>query len=203
MNLLQDLTISAFVSRAIAMVLFSGVLGFLLALLARIMGDRRPDYDGRLTLNPFAHVSPSGVLLATLFGIGWIRVTRFDSTTNRWGKAGVLLVSLAGLQLALLTVPLVDVLRRILVDYLPLSLGNMVIYVLAQYQQVAVGSTVLNLLPVPGLVCGAIWSALLPDREKRIRHREPVLLAIVAAAIVAGFISNPAPALLPYFSALK
>lgn len=202
MNLLQDITIGAFVSRLVAMVLYSGVLGLLLAILARLLGDPRPKFDGRLTLNPFAHMAPSGVLLATLFGMGWIRPMRYDGSKNRWGKPGVLLVLLGGLLLSLLTLPLVDILRRVLVDLLPLSIANIVIYVLMHYQQIAVGTAALNLLPLPGLVCGAIWPVLRPDREKRIMRKEPVMLAVVAAAIVAGFISNPASWLLPYFSSL-
>ena len=68
--------------------------------------------------------------------------------------------------------------------------------------QVTVASAVLNLLPLPGLVCGAIWPAFRPDREKRILRQEPILLGILAAAIVAGFVANPAAKLLPYFSGL-
>jgi len=202
MNLLQDLTLDAFVSRLIAMLLFSGVLGGLLALLARLMGDRRPQYSGRLTANPFAHVAVPGALLAAIFGIGWIRIIRFDASQNRWGKAGVMVVALAGLALALATVPLVDLLRQIAVNTLPPTAGYAVIQTMIQYQQVAVATVVLNLLPLPGLVCGAIWPAFRPDREKRIMRQEPILLGILAAAIVAGFVGNPAPKLLPYLSSL-
>jgi len=202
MNLLQDLTLDAFVSRLIAMLIFSGVLGGLLALLARLMGDRRPQYSGRLTANPFAHVAVPGALLAAIFGIGWIRIIRFDASQNRWGKAGVMVVALAGLALALATVPLVDLLRQIAVNTLPPTAGYAVIQTMIQYQQVAVATVVLNLLPLPGLVCGAIWPAFRPDREKRIMRQEPILLGILAAAIVAGFVGNPAPKLLPYLSSL-
>jgi len=202
MNLLQDLTIGTFVSRLIAMLLFSGVLGGLLAVVARLLSDRRPEYSGRLTANPFAHVAVPGTLLAAIFGMGWIRTMRFDPAQNRWGRAGVLVVALASLALSLATVPLVDVLRRIAVDVLPPTGAYAVVSTLIQYQQVTVASAMLNLLPLPGLVCGAIWPAFRPDREKRIERREPIWLGLLAAAIVAGFIANPAAKLLPYFSGL-
>jgi len=94
------------------------------------------------------------------------------------------------------------VLRRIAVDVLPPTGAYAVVSTLIQYQQVTVASAVLNLLPLPGLVCGAIWPAFRPDREKRILRQEPILLGILAAAIVAGFVANPAAKLLPYFSGL-
>jgi len=184
------------------MLIFSSVLGGFMALLARILGDRRPQYAGRLTANPFSHVAVPGALLAAVFGMGWIRTMRFDARQNRWGWAGVLFVSLMAIVLTVLTIPLVDILRNLAVHTLPPTGGYAVVYTLIQYQQVALASCVLNLLPLPGLVCGAIWPALRPDREKRIIRFEPIALGILAAAIVAGLMSNPAPALLPYVSSL-
>jgi hypothetical protein len=202
MSLLKDLTVDALVSRLVAILFFSAVLGFITSLLARLLGDRRPHFAERLTLNPFSHVSVSGALVAAVFGVGWIRTISFDVKQNRWGASGVLFVALAGLLLTVLTIPLMDPLRSLAVNVLPQTGGYAAVYALIQYQEVALASCLLNLLPLPGLVCGAIWPAIWPDRERRINRFEPIALAALTAIIVSGVIGNPAPVLLPYFSTL-
>lgn len=202
MSLLKDLTVGTLVSRLVAMLLFSAVLGIVMALLAKLLGDRRPQFSGRLTINPFSHVAVPGVLVAAVFGMGWIRTMRFNVSENRWGAAGVLLVAVAGLILTALTIPLADALRNLAVATLPPTGGYAVVYALIQYQQVALASCLLNLLPIPGLACGAIWPAIWPEREKRINRYEAIALGVLAAAIVSGILGNPAPLFLPYFSAL-
>lgn len=202
MSLLRDLTVSALVSRLVAMLVLCAVLGGLTALTARLLGDRRPQHEGRLTLNPFAHVAVGGTLVAAVFGMGWIRPLRFNAAENRWGAAGTVLAPLGALILTLATIPLVDPLRSLAVSVLPRTTGYAVVYTMAQYQQVALGSCLLNLLPIPGLAGGVLWTALRPDKEKRISLIEPVALGLLAAVIVAGLISSPARMLLPYFSRL-
>lgn len=202
MSLLRNLTVDALVSRLVAMLFFSAVLGFLTAMLARFLGDRRPQFAGRLTLNPFTHLAVSGALLAAFFGVGWVRTMPFDAGKNRFGAAGVLAAALSGLVLTLLTIPLIDLLRSLAVSTLPQTGGYAVVYAMMQYQEVALASCLLGLLPLPGLACGALWPALWPGREKRIERMEPVALAGVAAIVVAGVFGDPVPALLPYFSAL-
>lgn len=36
-------------------------------------GDPTPKYQGRLTLNPFAHLDPLGTIMLLVFRIGWAR----------------------------------------------------------------------------------------------------------------------------------
>jgi Zn-dependent protease len=202
MSLLRDLTVDALVSRLVAILFFGAVLGFITSLLAWLLGDRRSQFSRRLTINPFSHVSASGALVAAVFGVGWIRNVPFDARQNRWGAIGVLLVSLAGLFLTALTIPLVDSLRSLAVNVLPQTGGYAVVYTLIQYQEVTLASCLLNLLPLPGLVCGAIWPAIWPGREKRISQLEPIALAAVTAIIVSGVIGNSVPSWLRYFSTL-
>ena len=37
------------------------------------LGDNTPRWQGRLTLNPFAHIDYMGALFIILFGFGWAR----------------------------------------------------------------------------------------------------------------------------------
>lgn len=203
MNLLRDLTIGTLVSRLAAMLVLGAVLGFVTALVARLLGDRRATTAGRLTLEPFNHLAVSGALLAAVFGVGWIRAVPFDVRHNRWGAAGVLAAALSGLVVTAATIPMVDPLRSLAVNTLPQTGGYAVVYTMIQYQEIALASCLLNLLPLPGLACGALWPAIWPSREKRLDRLAPVSRAVVTAIIVSGVIGDPVPALLPWLSVLS
>jgi Zn-dependent protease len=179
------------------MLIFVALQGGLLAAVALAMGDRRPRHEGRLTVNPLDHVAAWGALVAALFAMSWVRTVWFDSHENRLGRVGVVLVALAGLVGMAALVPLIDLLRP-LAPLLPPTGAQAVLLVLGQLQTIALGSALLNLLPVPGLVGGSVWQAAYPDQERRLRRLEPICMAVVIAAIVAGLLPNPAPLLLPY-----
>ena len=60
------------------------VLGFVVheachALAAVKLGDDTPRWQGRLTLNPFAHIDYLGALCILMFGFGWAKPVRVDS----------------------------------------------------------------------------------------------------------------------------
>jgi len=196
-ELLRELSMGEIVSRLAAALLYAGIQGLLLAGLARLFGDQRPAYDGRLTANPLVHLSVWGAMMAALFGMGWNRAIWFDGKTNRLGRWGIVLVMVLALAGMAAVVPLLDLLRGPAL-LLPRTGGYAVLYVLGQLQAVAIASTALNLLPIPGLIGGTLWQAVVPNSERRLRRLEPFGLALVIAAIVAGWLPNPASVLLPW-----
>lgn len=197
MNLLRELSMGEIVSRLIAAILYAGIQGLLLAGLARLFGDQRPAHDGRLTPNPFVHLSVWGAIMAGLFGMSWIRTIWFDAKANRLGRWGIVLVVVLGLAAMVALVPLLDLLRGPAL-LLPRTGGYAVLYVLGQLQAVAIASTALNLLPVPGLIGGSVLQAIWPNAERRLRRLEPFGLALIIVAIVAGWLPNLATTLLPW-----
>jgi hypothetical protein len=197
MTLLRDLSMSEIVSRIGAVIVFAWLQGLLLAGFARLLGDRRPQYDGRLSPNPFVQLSLWGLAVGVLFSMSWVRPLRYEPAGNRLGRWGVAVVVLAGLGAMGLLVPAADLLRPLAV-MLPRTGGYAVLYFLNQFQLVTVGSVLLNLLPVPGLAAGAIWQAVRPDQGKRLGRYESLGLAAVTAAVVAGLVPSFAAALLPY-----
>ena len=197
MNLLRELSMGEIVSRLAAVLLYAGLQGLVLAGLARLLGDKRPSYDKRLTPNPFAHLSVWGALIAALFGMSWVRTLWYDAKSNRLGRWGVALVVLAGLLAMVALVPLLDLLRPLAL-LLPRTGGYVVLYVLEQLQMMALASAMLNLLPIPGLIGGGFLQAIWPEQERRWRKWEPFGLALVIVGIVAGFIPNLATSVLPF-----
>jgi hypothetical protein len=197
MSFLRELSIAEIVSRLAAALLYAGTQGQLLAGLARLMGDRKPQYDGRLTPSPFAHVAAWGMLMAALFAMSWIRPMRFDPQANRFGRWGIVFIVVFGLAGTLVLVPALDLLRPLAL-YLPRTGSYAVLIVLEALQKIIVGSTLLNLLPVPGLIAGSMLWAAWPAHDRRLRRWEPIALALVGASIIAGLLPNLSANVLPY-----
>lgn len=200
MALLGTLSLSEIVTRIAAVLMFAALQASILAGLARLFGDARPQHEGRLALNPFVQVSVWGVASAVLFALSWVRPLRYEPKAMRFGGWGLLLVIVAGLALMLAVVPLSDFLRPLLL-MLPRTAGYAALYVLNQFQVITVGSVVLNCLPVPGLAMGALLQLAWPDRERRFERLVPIGLGLVFAAIVAGLVPNAAAAVMPYLRA--
>jgi Zn-dependent protease len=67
------------------------------ALTAYKLGDPTPKYDGRLTLNPFAHLDVFGSLLIMMAGLGWAKPVRFNPAALRLEpRTGAMVVAAAG-----------------------------------------------------------------------------------------------------------
>lgn len=60
------------------------------------LGDPTPKYQGRLTLNPLAHLDITGTLLMILTGFGWAKPVQVDPRYYKNTKRGMALVALAG-----------------------------------------------------------------------------------------------------------
>ena len=67
------------------------------ALTAYRLGDATPKYDGRLTLNPFAHLDLFGSILILIAGLGWAKPVRFNPGSLRVEpRLGAMIVAAAG-----------------------------------------------------------------------------------------------------------
>jgi Zn-dependent protease len=80
----------------VALLLSISVHEFSHAAAAYLQGDRTAQRQGRLTLNPKAHLDPTGTLMLAIVGFGWGRPVPVDLVALRSGRIGMALVSLAG-----------------------------------------------------------------------------------------------------------
>lgn len=85
------------------------------------LGDPTAKYEGRLTLNPIAHLDPIGTLLFVLIGFGWGKPVPINPRYFRFPKRDIALTAVAGpvsnLILAVLSVVL-------LATFFPDALGG-------------------------------------------------------------------------------
>jgi len=70
-------------------------------IVAKYFGDRTAEQQGRLTLNPLAHIDPVGLLMVMIIGFGYAKPVPTDprNYNSRWG---ILFVAAAGPMMNLL-----------------------------------------------------------------------------------------------------
>ncbi|OIO89095.1 MAG: hypothetical protein AUK03_15055 [Anaerolineae bacterium CG2_30_64_16] len=92
-----NLTISTVLARAIALLLGFSVHEAAHAWVAYRLGDDTAARQGRLTLNPLAHLDPLGAIMALVAMIGWARPVPVNPWRLRYGpRVGGALVAAAG-----------------------------------------------------------------------------------------------------------
>jgi len=124
------------------------------ALASTKLGDPTPEKQGRVTLNPIAHIDPVGMLCLIFAGFGWGVPVQIDPTYYKDRRAGEILVGFAGVAMNLLLAVVFSLLTRL---YLTVA-GNAQDDVNMIVEQVLFGVIyinvillVFNLLPIPPL----------------------------------------------------
>lgn len=66
------------------------------AMVSDSLGDPTPSWEGRLTMNPLAHLDPLGTLLLVFLGFGWAKPVNVNPVYYKDRKSGMMKVALAG-----------------------------------------------------------------------------------------------------------
>jgi Zn-dependent protease len=98
MNLLSLLVQEPLVFLVIvaALVFTLSVHEFSHAWVARLLGDRTAEREGRLTLNPLAHLDPFGFLLILLAGFGYAKPVPYNPYNLKYPVWGPAMIAAAG-----------------------------------------------------------------------------------------------------------
>ncbi|MBN2003633.1 MAG: site-2 protease family protein [Anaerolineae bacterium] len=153
---------------------------------AHVLGDSTPDSQGRLTLNPLAHLDPVGTLMILIGGFGWGRAARVNpfQMSRVSPRTGMALTALAGpfsniVQAMILAIPF----RLGLIALLPDGIAGQVSQILVWAIAVNVGLAVFNMLPIPPLDGSRILAGIAPgpiaDFIERLEPIAPVILMTV------------------------
>lgn len=133
------------------------------------LGDPTAKEQGRLTLNPLAHLSPTGTLLLLTVGLGWGKPVPVDPFRFRRlsPKVGMGVVALAGPLTNLLLALLIALpLRAKMLPYTPDRIGPLLISwgeFGALFFWLNISLAVFNLIPFGPLDGARILAAFLPD----------------------------------------
>ncbi|MBO7187588.1 MAG: site-2 protease family protein [Clostridia bacterium] len=144
-----------YLSVFIALMIVLPVHEFAHAFVADKYGDYTPRVNGRLTLNPIAHVDLYGLLAIVLVRFGWGKPVPVNPNNFRKYKAGCFWVSIAGVLanylLAFLTYPLfMLVIRAIFAGIIP-DVGyfdDVLLFVSLYIPSLSINFCAFNLLPL-------------------------------------------------------
>ena len=130
------------------------------------LGDPTPKEEGRLSLNPFAHLDIMGTLCLIFFNFGWAKPVKVNPYYYKNHKLGMVLVAIAGpimnFIIAFLSIMGLGIIIKVSNGYL----GNISynIYIFLQYLAlINIGLGSFNLIPVPPLDGSKVLGAIIPE----------------------------------------
>jgi len=134
---------------------------------ASLLGDDFPRRQGRVSLNPFRHLSFLGTLAIFLLPIGWGKPVQVNLYNFKHPKRDYLITSLAGplanLLLAGICIALMQVTRLAYRHALPSHSAVIVLhYALMLVGTINIVLATVNLIPIPPLDGSKIWLCLIP-----------------------------------------
>ncbi|MFH1705517.1 MAG: site-2 protease family protein [Patescibacteria group bacterium] len=131
---------------------------------ADYLGDPTPKLEGRLTLNPFAHLDPIGTAALFLLGFGWGKPVPIDPYNLRQPKRDQGLIALSG--------PLSNIICAILVGVLlklvPVQLPAITLELFHRFLMISLGLAFFNLIPLNPLDGSKILTGLLPFEQSEV-----------------------------------
>ena len=158
------------------------------ARVAYALGDYTPRLQGRLTLNPAAHVDPIGLLMLFVAHFGWAKPVQINPMNFSNPRRDDILVSLAGpaSNLIVAFVALIILVLMAKFDF-PLSEGLLVVFNLIIIYNI--NFAIFNMLPIPPLDGSHILRNLLPYELARAyegleRYSFIFLILIIATPIL-------------------
>ena len=146
----------------VALVVAATIHEFAHAYVADRLGDPTPRAQGRLTLNPLAHLDPLGSILILLAGFGWAKPVQINPMHFRDWRRDTIIVAAAG--------PLANITLLFALG-VPFKLGlldfggSTVDRLLVTVIQINAMLAVFNLIPVPPLDGSKILMGLLPPAQ--------------------------------------
>lgn len=164
------------------------------------MGDPTARWNGRLTLNPLAHLDIVGTLMILFFRFGYAKPVPVNPRNFRDYKKGMIITSVAGpLSNLALSLASLAILRLLLFVPSPPLFSHLAKILLWNFAQVNIFLAIFNLMPVPPLDGYRIISNFIPPRWAYSIERYQLFITIGFIVLVLGgrfgyiiqFIANP------------
>lgn len=158
------------------------------------LGDPTPRYEGRLTLNPMAHLDLMGTILMILTGFGWAKPVSINPMYYKDRKKGMALTAIAGpcanFIMAFIGV-LIGTILIIAGSFLGWSdvvLGNInFIFYLFAFRNLCF--MVFNLIPIPPLDGSKVLGLFLPNRTyyNILQYEQYAIILIMLLSLSGAF----------------
>ncbi len=120
------------------------------------LGDPTPKFQGRVTINPKAHIDPLGFIALLFAGFGWGVPVEINPNNFKKPRRDELLVSLAGVTMNLIVAVAFGLIMKLILivggpGFLVSSVGEILWTILMYVIQINLVLMIFNLIPVPPL----------------------------------------------------
>lgn len=162
---------------------------------ANKLGDNTPIYQGRLTLNPLAHVDPLGAICIFFTGFGWGRPVQINPLNFKHYRKGMALCAAAG-PISNLIVGLFGMIvyKLSLGLYMvsPIETLYWIAVIFQYFTLINVGLAVFNLIPIPPLDGSKILSYFTSPKVDNFINRNQMYISIAfLVLIITGVLDRP------------
>lgn len=137
------------------------------ALISYVLGDRTAQREGRLTLNPVAHVDILGFLALVTVGFGWGKPVPFNPYNLKYQKWGPTFIAIAGPVSNLVFGTVCILLATLLAQVFGWSASNLLLVTLSFMGYLNFLLLLFNLIPLPPLDGSKVLLALLSSEAHR------------------------------------
>jgi len=170
------------------------------AYVANKLGDPTPKRQGRVTVNPMAHIDPIGLLCLIFIGFGWGMPVQINPRYFKNTRRDELLVAISGvamnLALAIAFAGLTKLIEVFALEFALSSVGALVVEALLYVVKINLVLMVFNLLPVPPLdgfnIVTQIFNLKQSDLYYKIYDKGLVILLILILFNITDFVILPA-----------
>lgn len=170
------------------------------AAVAYKLGDNTPKYQGRVTINPAAHIDLLGLIALFFCGFGWGKPVMIDPNNFRNRRRDEFLVSIAGVVMNLLIAVIFAFVVKLLIltagmEFLTInSLGKIILQIVNYVIVINLVLMIFNLIPCPPLDGFSIISEIFNIKHTGFywtlyRYGNWILVALIVFGVTSAIIS--------------